>query len=342
MKSFIHPLGGRIAIAVLVLTPLLGCGPTTRRDSQYGASTVQPYESGNIEEMAAPADPQRGRYLATAVSLCIFCHSEIDYQADGFPPKEGKVGAGRSPFSAQLPWLTCPNLTPDHDTGAGGVPEHAFEQAIRSGIAHDGRVLHPMMPYQNYHGMSDEDVASIVAFIKSVPPVKNALPRTEIPEAIKATLTGLPPANHVVAPARSEGPSYGKYLAQLAICANCHTPKDSNGKAVPDMELAGGMILKGPWGEVAALNLTSDDSGLDGISEKIFMNAMRTGHVPGGRRLVAIMPWGYYQHMTDGDLRALYAYLKSLKPVTHFVDNATPPSHCKKCGGFHGLGDRNN
>ncbi len=107
------------------------------------------------------------------------------------------------------------------------------------------------------------------------------------------------------------------------------------------MEFAGGIRFRGPWGDVASLNITPDETGIDGLSEKVFMTAMRTGHLPGGARLSAIMPWGYYKGMTDGDLRALYRFLTSLKPVRHFVDGSTAPTPCRKCGGTHGLGNKN-
>jgi hypothetical protein len=107
------------------------------------------------------------------------------------------------------------------------------------------------------------------------------------------------------------------------------------------LDFSGGMRLRGPWGNVAVLNLTPDPTGIDCFSEEAFVEALRTGHLPGGSRMNAIMPWGYYRHMTDEDLRALYLYVRSLKPVPHAVDNASPPTPCRKCGNLHGLGLKN-
>ncbi|HLY10366.1 MAG TPA: cytochrome C [Planctomycetota bacterium] len=323
--------------ALFVATWIVGCSATVQTDDQDGSRNRK--SAAYLAPDTGASD--RGHYLATAVALCAFCHSEVDWKAEGFPPKAGTVGGGRSPFGPEMPWLTSPNITPDRETGAGTWTDEQFGAALRRGISHDGRTLFPLMPYNAYHAMSDADATSIVQFLRSLPPVKNRLPATQIPEELKSTLFPLPPPGAVQAPDRSPTAKYGEYLARMALCGQCHTPKDAKGKPVPGMELAGGARLKGPWGDVASLNITPDATGMEGVTEKLFFSAMKTGHVGGGDRLNAIMPWGYYQHMTDEDLRAIYLYVKSVKPVPHFVDNSSPPTPCKKCGGTHGLGEKN-
>jgi cytochrome c553 len=295
------------------------------------------------EESPSPsqASPKRGKYLATAVALCAFCHSEIDWKSEGFPPKEGTVGGGRAPFNEGMPWLTSPNISPDKETGAGNWSDLQFEQALRRGIGHDGRTLYPAMPYHDYHGMSDDDATSIVMFLRSIPAVKHQLPPTKIPEEAKASLAPLPAAGAVKAPEMSQTAQYGGYLAKIALCDRCHTPRDESGKPVETMAFAGGIRLKGPWGDVTSLNITPDATGLDDTSEKIFMAAVKTGHLPGGVRLNAIMPWGYFHNMSDADVRAIFAFLKSQKPIEHHIDNSSPATPCKKCGGTHGQGNKN-
>ena len=111
-----------------------------------------------------PERVERGRYLASSVSGCLFCHSEVDWQSPGFPVKPGTEGGGRSFADEGVPFLSAPNLTPDPETGAGTWSDDMLARAIREGISHDGRSLFPMMPYPQYKYMSDEDVASIVAY----------------------------------------------------------------------------------------------------------------------------------------------------------------------------------
>jgi hypothetical protein len=100
------------------------------------------------------------------------------------------------------------------------------------------------------------------------------------------------------------------------------------------------MTLKGPWGEVTSANITPDASGIPYYDEALFLKVMRTGHV-GARKLNSIMPWGYFRNMTDDDLKAIFAYLRTLPPVQHRVDNTEAPTVCKLCGGRHGYGEMN-
>ena len=99
-------------------------------------------------------------------------------------------------------------------------------------------------------------------------------------------------------------------------------------------------MLEGPWGRVASANLTSDPTGISYYDEAQFIKTIRTGQV-GARKLSLIMPWGYLRNMNDEDLKAIFAYLRTLKPVRHTVDNTEQPELCKICGQRHGFGDRN-
>jgi predicted HAD superfamily phosphohydrolase len=91
---------------------------------------------------------------------------------------------------------------------------------------------------------------------------------------------------------------------------------------------------------IASVNITPDPSGISYYDEPLFLEAMRTGLVK-TRKLDAIMPWAYYRGMNDDDLKAMWAYLKTLPQVKHRVDNAEPPTPCKLCGNTHGAGDKN-
>lgn len=284
---------------------------------------------------------ERGRYLVRHVTHCFLCHSEIDWGAEGCPPKAGREGAGVSPFHEDaLPWLSAPNITPDPETGLGRWTDEEIVRALRQGVGRDGRTLFPLMPYPLYRELSDADVGAIVAYLRTVPPVRNAVPPSRIPPEVKESLAALPPAGPVGAPDRSDPVAHGRYLAQAAGCVMCHTPQDAKGRPVAGMEWAGGFRLKGSWGDIAAPNLTPDPSGLAHYDEALFLKVMRTGN-PGGRPLRGIMPWGYYRGMTDEDLRAIFAFLRTLRPIRHRVDNVAAPTPCSACGGAHGLGDQN-
>jgi hypothetical protein len=91
---------------------------------------------------------------------------------------------------------------------------------------------------------------------------------------------------------------------------------------------------------VAAANLTPSSSGIPYYTEELFLEAIRTGRVR-ERQLSDLMPWVYYKTMTDEDLKAIFAYLKSMKPVEHYVDNTMAATACVLCEKQHGGGERN-
>jgi hypothetical protein len=107
------------------------------------------------------------------------------------------------------------------------------------------------------------------------------------------------------------------------------------------MEFAGGNPFTHAGREPrAAANITPAVNGIPYYNEELFLEVMRTGRVR-EREISDVMPWGPYRNMTDEDLKAIFAYLKTLKPVDHFVDNAMPKTTCVTCNLEHGGGERN-
>ena len=126
------------------------------------------------------AGVHRGEYLASSIG-CLYCHSPHDWSKHGDPIAPGMTGAGQQLPYADLPGkVFAPNLTPDKDTGAGNWTDDTLARAIREGIGHDGRALFEIMPFVHYRNMPDEDLASIIVYLRTLPPVKNPVPKTEI------------------------------------------------------------------------------------------------------------------------------------------------------------------
>jgi hypothetical protein len=285
----------------------------------------------------------RGKYIVENLAACADCHSPHDWTKHDNPIPPGMEGAGED-FSVMngLPGhVVASNLTPDAETGSGTWSDDALARAIREGIGHDGRTLFPMMPYGAYRNMPDEDLASVIVFLRSLPPVRNPLPKTDIIFPVKYLIRSAPQPIVNPVPARevSDPVKRGAFLATIASCPECHTPVDK-GAPLPNMEFSGGQIFEGPWGRVASANLTPDPSGIPYYDEVLFMQAIRTGYVK-ARSLNQIMPWRNYSGMTDDDLKAIFAYLKTLKPIHHVVDNAEAPTLCVVCNATHGGGDKN-
>ena len=284
---------------------------------------------------------ERGRYIVEGPAHCFQCHSEVDWEKPGAQPKAGRKGAGTVFPEEGMQWLVAPNITPDVETGAGSWTNEQLARAIREGIGHDGRRLFPMMPYMNFRNMSDEDLASVIVYLRSIPPVRNVLPKTIIPEPIKGSL---PPHQPITAPVSAPDMSNpiarGKYLVTLGNCMMCHTPMNKQGQPIMQMAFAGGTRFTGPWGELSSANITPDASGISYYNEDLFLKTLRTGHV-GARKLNSLMPWGYFRNMTDEDLKAIFAYLRTVPPVKHRIDNSEAPTECTVCGGRHGFGELN-
>jgi mono/diheme cytochrome c family protein len=291
---------------------------------------------------ATPERLARGRYLAVGLAGCMECHSQHDWKAHGAPVLPGTEGAGQWIDMPDLPGrVVAPNLTPDPQTGAGSWTDDQLARAIREGIGHDGRTLFPLMPYQPLRNMSDEDLASIVVYLRSLAPIHSQLATTEIIFPVKYLIRSVPePLTAPVAgPSQADRVQYGKYLATLGGCSDCHTPQE-RGQPIAGFDFAGGWLMKGPWGEVSTANITPDPTGISYYDEALFIQVMRTGYV-NARKLNSIMPFGAFKNLTDEDLKAIFAYLRTLKPVHHRVDNSEAPTYCKLCRLKHGAGDQN-
>jgi mono/diheme cytochrome c family protein len=339
MKRFLKiSLGAVVCLAVLLavaITLTIGWRPII-------GPRARPLTSRVFDR--TPERWARGQYIVEHLAACADCHSPHDWTKHDAPILPGKEGAGQDMSRLKgLPgYVVAPNLTPDPETGSGTWSDDALARAIRDGIGHDGRALFNIMPYENYRRMPDEDLASVVVFLRSLPPVRNPLPKTDIIFPVKYLIRSVPQpvAGPVAAPASADPVTRGEFLVTLAGCRDCHTPMNDKGQFLPNMELSGGQIFDGPWGRVASANLTPDPSGIPYYDEILFLQALRTGYVR-ARSLNPIMPWRHYRGMTDDDLKAIFAYLKSVKPIHHAVDNAEPPTMCVICNASHGGGEKN-
>jgi mono/diheme cytochrome c family protein len=298
------------------------------------ATTNRQFER-TLERMA------RGRYLVVGLVGCETCHSPKDWKTHGAPNLPGMELAGQVIPIDNLPGvIVATNLTPDPETGGANWTDDEIARAIREGIGHDGRTLFPMMPYEAYRTLSDEDLASILVYLRSIAPVRNPLPPTRVNFPVNYLIRGVP--QPVTSPVSGPGPQSsaverGKYL--VTVGCGCHVPTNQKGP-IPGLTYGGGEVLKGPWGEVTSANITQDASGISYYDDAMFLQAMRTGYVK-ARKISSIMPFGEFANLNDDDLKAIFAYLHTLPHVKHTVDNSLPPTYCKLCRHKHGGGDQN-
>jgi mono/diheme cytochrome c family protein len=285
----------------------------------------------------------RGKYLVTsAMAPCVMCQSPLDTAGGGLAPIPGRELTGRNWAPDGAPFVTAQNLTPDPETGIGDRTDDELARAIREGIGHDGRALFPIMPYAKFRSMPDEDLASTIVYLRSLKPVRNPLPRSAVPFPLNRLINGVPaPIDAPVTADLSTPEKRGAHIVEIAACADCHSARDDQGNQPAGFGFAGGtgMPYEGRK-TIHTANITPGVNGIPYYTEDLFIEVMRTGKVK-TRQLDPMMPTMYYRNMSDADLKDVFAYLKTLTPVDHYVDNTMPATPCAKCGLTHPGGEKN-
>jgi mono/diheme cytochrome c family protein len=282
---------------------------------------------------ATPARLARGRYLLDHVTDCLVCHSDAYADRFAIPVKAGTEGQGGFPFGPKLgvPGVVqAQNITSDPEFGIGAWTDGEVMRAIREGVNRRGGALFPMMPYLGYREMSDEDVRSVVVYLRTLPPIHHAVaPRKlDFPVNLMIRLAPRPLKGPVTAPDPKNALAYGKYLVDIAGCRECHSPHDEKGRLVPGADFSGGWLLAGPWGRVVSANITPDPHNYMGqASREEFIGRFQSLLSLGGENAPVappgkntVMAWTRYAGMTREDLGAIYDYLKTIRPVYKIVN----------------------
>jgi mono/diheme cytochrome c family protein len=314
-----------ILLAVLILVVAGGAAFLYfRQPAQVPASA--------IKVAMTPERIARGKYIFQNLSDCDGCHSQRDFSRVGGPVVPSGRGRGNdlSAFVQGLPGhVVAPNLTPDPETGLGNWTDGEKIRAIRDGVDNTGRALFPMMPYPDFKKMSDEDVQSVVAYMDSLPPVRNPLPVTKLDFPVSLFIKFAPaPAGSLPPPDRSNQLKYGEYLVTVAGCGDCHTPLEK-GQPVPGKTMAGGRQFVTTFGTVVSANITPDmETGIGKWSDEFFQKKIYeyrdyalNGPPPlPGPHAFTLMPYLGMSQLSSEDLSAIYAWLRTVKPVHNYID----------------------
>ena len=277
-----------LVVAAIALIVLGGIVMGRQVDERLSMVYEVPVEA--IEIPTDQASIERGMHLVDTVLFCKECH--------------GDDLGGRLQFNDPLTGrIAAKNLT----SGAGGIGSDASDEewvlAIRHGVDENGNPLIEM-PSESFYSLSDEDLGAIIAFVKSVPPVDNELPERRLGPFYQLSILSNPnliPAEVIdhfeprpPSPEPGATVAYGKYLA--TACRICHGP-----------------ALSGGPGAGAGLDLRASGD-LSDWSEEEFITALRTGEVPRGEDLDPnLMPWERVGKLTDGELHAIWLYLRTLQ-----------------------------
>lgn len=322
MKTLLKVVGG----VVLLVIALIACVVTwlaVRKPESKPASAEK------IE--ATPERLARGRYLVEHVSDCLGCHSDHVIKF-GIPVKPGTEGVGGYIFDKNIGFpgvVAAQNITCDTEFGLGKWSDGEIIRAFREGIDRNGDALFPMMPYEEMRTMSDDDAKAVVTYLRTLKPVHKGVPAKHIdfPVNLFVKFSPKPVDGVVTAPDPKDSVAYGKYLAIIGGCHECHTPHDDKNALIADKPFAGGWEMKGPWGRNFTANLTpAEGTYMSHATREEFigrfkafasMDANNAPDAPSGHNTV--MPWIAFAGMTETDLGAIYDYLKTIKPIENEV-----------------------
>lgn len=264
----------------------------------------------------------RGKYLALGPAHCADCHASPDSRALVEKGIEVPLSGGNK-FDLPIGDVFVRNITPDKETGIGRYTDPQIARMLRYGVRPDGTAVLPFMPF---HNTSDEDLTAIISFLRAQKPVKHKVPENTtnvVGNIVKAFLlkpsgpTGTVPKTIK----KDTSAAYGKYLAvSVANCYGCHTNRDMMTGAFIGEPFAGGMKMESSVHPekyyFLTPNLTPDSTGrLFGWTQSMFVKRFRQGKIYPGTH----MPWGPFSRMSDDELKAIYNYLQTLKPVKNSI-----------------------
>lgn len=282
----------------------------------------------DLKVQITPARLARGEYLAKSVAGCMICHSERDLSVFGGPVLPNTLGKGGELFGREIGFpgnIYAANLTPAH---LGDWTDGELFRAITSGVSKDGHALFPIMNYPAYGKLDQEDIFSIIAYIRTLPSIPNKIPATELDFPLSFIVNTIPAkAALMPRPDSNNGLAYGKYLVTMASCVECHSQVDK-GKIIEGKEFAGGREFPvGNGVSVYSSNITPDaETGIGNWTKELFIRKFKQ-YADSSYKPVTVkpgdavtpMPWLAYAGMRESDLSAMFAYLHSMKPIRNAV-----------------------
>ncbi|MBO9619755.1 MAG: c-type cytochrome [Niabella sp.] len=271
----------------------------------------------------------RGQYLANHVAACMDCHSQRDWSVYGAPIKEGTFGGGGERFGKEMGFpgtLYSRNLTP---YGLSGWTDGEIFRAITTGQNKRNQALFPLMPYLHYGTLDQEDIYSIIAYLRTLPSIANQVPDRSLDFPVNFIVNTVPrKAALAQKPARTDSVQYGKYLVTMADCVACHSRVDAHGEIIAGSEFGGGRSFNFPNGIVVTTpNITTDvATGIGSWTSELFVQKFKrfsdsSYHEQklGPKDFNTPMPWFMFTGMDTADLKAIFSYLQTVKKINNEV-----------------------
>jgi mono/diheme cytochrome c family protein len=262
---------------------------------------------------------ERGSYLVDAVMACDSCHTPR--RPDGAFVMEKRFSGGSQTWDERSFTVKGANITPDPDTGIGGWSEEDLKRALIEGArpAHaplGGVRLAPQMPFNFYKVLLPRDLEAVVAYVRTIAPVRNEVQPPVYKAPAEAPL--VPGAERPIEEGDLRDPvKRGFYLATIAHCMECHARRPDGVQDFDNWLGKGGRVMTGPFGAVTVRNITSHPTaGIGGWTDAEIKRALTQSVSRDGRAFKPPMArHAFYSRMTPGDLDALVAYLRTLPPL---------------------------
>jgi mono/diheme cytochrome c family protein len=289
---------------------------------------------GNAPDLKIEQTPERirrGAYLANHVMACMSCHSTRNWEQPGGPVMAGTLGKGGDKFTQDslgfFGDLYFPNITP---AALHSWTDGEIFRAITTGVDKHGKALTSIMPYELYGKADAEDIKSVIAYLRTLPPVENKMHQNNKLPVLMQIVTNLSPAKPQFQqrPSLKDTVGYGRYLTRIAGCIVCHSPFNGPFEANPEKVFSGGPEFTMPALHVTPINLTPDnETGIGLWSREDFINKFRRyrdssvtrRRIDPKKDFTSLMPWASFAGMKEEDLSAIYTYLRTLKPVRNKV-----------------------
>ena len=261
----------------------------------------------------AQAPLERGKYLVEGILTCGNCHTP---RGPGGVLDTAQRHAGGPQVWETAEYKVRPsNITPDKASGIGNWSAEQVKASIRDGKRPDGSQLSPQMPYGFYKIFTPADLDAVVAYVLSIPPVAR---KVDAPVyKVKNMVVDVPPGAEKPMPqeAMADPVKKGFYLATIGHCTECHTPMANGHRDFKGALGAGGEEFKGPFGVSVSRNITSHkENGIGAWSDAEIKRAITQGVRKDGTKLRPPMGFAWYATMSEADLDAIVAYLRTIPP----------------------------
>lgn len=257
---------------------------------------------------------ERGDYLVNAVMACDGCHTPRG--AGGVFIMEKRFSGGNQVWDTPQYTVKGANITPDRDTGIGAWSEADLKRSLVDGVRPSGVPLAPQMPFAFYRILTPHDLDAVVAYIRSANPVRNEV-QTPVYKA-EAHAVPVPNAEKPISEdALADPVQRGFYLATIAHCMECHSRSADGKQDYVNGWGRGGFEFKDTWGTARAVNITSHPTaGIGKWTDAEIRRVLVEGIGRDGRKLKPPMARHvYFSRMTDQDLNAIIAWVRTLPPL---------------------------